>query len=307
MNLLHLKYAVEVEKTASITKAAENLYMGQPSLSRAIRELEDSLGIQIFKRTPKGIFPTPKGEEFLGYAKKILSQVDAVEKLYLGKKAQKQKFAISVPRASYISCAFTSFIKKLDRAECEDVFYRETNSMRTINNIINSDYNLGILRYRASYERYFNEFLASKGLETELIYEFESVLIMSRNSPLAKKKHITLDDLKPLTEIAHSDPYVPSLPMSTVQKEEIGDEVANRIFIFERGSQMDLLSSMPNTFMWTSPVPKRLLELHGLVEKRCSGAERKYKDVLIRHSEYMFTDIDKMFLDELEQAKKDIG
>ncbi len=306
MNLLHLKYAVEVEKTASITKAAENLYMGQPSLSRAIRELEDSLGIQIFKRTPKGIFPTSKGEEFLGYAKKILSQVEAVENLYLGKKAQKPKFAISVPRASYISCAFTSFIKKLDRAECEDVFYRETNSMRTINNIINSDYNLGILRYRASYEPYFKEFLASKSLESELIYEFESVVIMSKNNPLAKKAHISAEDLKPLTEIAHSDPYVPSLPMSTVQKEEIGDEVANHIFVFERGSQMDLLSSMPSTFMWTSPVPKRLLELHGLVQKKCEGAERKYKDVLIRHSEYMFTDIDKMFLDELEKAKKDI-
>ena len=65
MNIAHLKYAVEVEKTASITKAAENLFMGQPNLSRGIKELEETLGVKIFKRTSKGIVPTPQGEEFL--------------------------------------------------------------------------------------------------------------------------------------------------------------------------------------------------------------------------------------------------
>ena len=66
MNIAHLKYAVEVEKTASITKAGENLFMGQPNLSRGIKELEETLGVKIFKRTSKGIVPTPQGEEFLG-------------------------------------------------------------------------------------------------------------------------------------------------------------------------------------------------------------------------------------------------
>lgn len=306
MNLLHLKYAVEVEKTSSITKAADNLYMGQPNLSRAIRELEDSLGIQIFKRTPKGIYPTPQGEEFLGYAKKILAQVDVVENLYRGGKAEKQKFAISVPRASYISCAFTEFMKKLDRSKCADVFYKETNSMRAINNIINADYNLGILRYRSSYERYFKELLESKGLESELVCEFDYVLLMSERSPLAKKEKIVLEDLKDCIEIAHADPYVPSLPMNTVQREELDDGVNNHVFVFERGSQMDLLGALPNSFMWASPVPERLLKLYGLTERRCEGTERKYKDVLIRHADYMFTDIDKLFIDELGKAKRHV-
>lgn len=53
MNLQHLKYVVEVEKTGSITQAAQNLYMGQPNLSKAIRELEKNLGIVLFKRTSK--------------------------------------------------------------------------------------------------------------------------------------------------------------------------------------------------------------------------------------------------------------
>ena len=96
MNLLHLKYAVEIAETSSMTKAAENLYTSQPNLSRAIRELESTLGITIFNRTPKGIYPTPEGDEFLGYARKILSQVDAVEEMYRGEKKKVQSFSISV-------------------------------------------------------------------------------------------------------------------------------------------------------------------------------------------------------------------
>ena len=82
MNILHLKYAVEVAKAGSLSKAAEALYMNQPNLSRAIKELEASLGITIFGRSAKGVYVTPEGEEFLGYARKILSQIDEVEDLY---------------------------------------------------------------------------------------------------------------------------------------------------------------------------------------------------------------------------------
>ena len=91
----------EVAKTQSISKAAENLYMGQPNLSRAIKELEDSLGITIFSRTSKGISVTPDGEEFLQYAKRILTQVDEVEELYRNGKTHKQKLSVSVPRSAW--------------------------------------------------------------------------------------------------------------------------------------------------------------------------------------------------------------
>jgi len=140
MNIVHLKYAVEVEKTRSITQAAENLFIAQPNLSRAIKELEDSLGMTIFKRTSKGISITPRGEEFLFHAKKILSQIEEVESMYKVGSNDNGKFSISVPRASYIGAAFTEFTKKLDDGKCLEVFYHETNSMRAINNILQADY-----------------------------------------------------------------------------------------------------------------------------------------------------------------------
>ena len=107
MNILHMKYALEVAKCGSINKAAETLLMNQPNLSRAVRELETSLGVEIFSRSAKGMVPTPEGEIFLSYANKILKQVDEVEGIFRKKTVLKKRFSISVPRASYISAAFS--------------------------------------------------------------------------------------------------------------------------------------------------------------------------------------------------------
>ncbi len=109
MNILHLKYAVEVEKTRSISKAAENLYMGQPNLSRAIKELEESIGITVFKRTTKGISITPDGEEFLRRARRIVSQVEEMEDIYRNGRIHRQEFSVCTPRGSYFSDAVAGF------------------------------------------------------------------------------------------------------------------------------------------------------------------------------------------------------
>ncbi|MBQ4323839.1 MAG: LysR family transcriptional regulator, partial [Clostridia bacterium] len=141
MNLLHLKYAVEVARTRSITMAAENLYMGQPRLSRAIKELEDSLGIIIFKRTSKGIVPTPEGEIFLTHAGRILDEVREVETLYNPSGKDKQRMNISIPRAGYLAHALKQLVGELDLTKEIEINYRETNSLKAINNILQNNYN----------------------------------------------------------------------------------------------------------------------------------------------------------------------
>ena len=82
MNLLHMKYAVEIAETNSINKAADKLYVGQSALSRAIKELEASIGVTLFERSAKGMFLTSDGEIFIRYAKNILKQVDEVEEMF---------------------------------------------------------------------------------------------------------------------------------------------------------------------------------------------------------------------------------
>ena len=249
MNILHMKYAVEVAKVGSLNKAAETLLIAQPNISRSIKELEADLGITIFERSSKGMFLTPEGESFIGYAKNILKQIEQVEDIYKNGAVKKQKFSISVPRACYISEAFAQFSKSLSFDPAE-IFYKETNSQRTINNILNHDYKLGIIRYAENYDKYFKTMLEEKGLSYEMVTEFSYSLIMSADSPLAELDEITFDDLTDYIEIAHADPYVPSLPLSKVVKEELPDNIERRIFIFERASQFDLLSN--NLFLSVS-------------------------------------------------------
>ena len=303
MNLLHMKYALEVAKSGSINKAAEVLMVAAPNVSRSIKELETDFGITIFERTQNGTKLTPEGEEFINYAKGVLRQIDEIERFYKTGAPKKQKFSISVPRACYISEAFALFSKSLSK-EAAEVFYKETNSQRTIHNMTEHDYKLGIIRYAENYDKYFKSMLEEKGFQYELITEFTYSLIMSADNPLAKKEVITFDDLTDYIEIAHADPYVPSMPLSKVVKEELPDNIDRRIFIFERASQFDLLSLNPETFMWVSPAPQSLLERYNLVLKKCADNKKVYKDVLIYKNGYKLSKLDRQFITKLCESKR---
>ena len=303
MNLLHMKYALEVAKSGSINKAAEVLMVAAPNVSRSIKELETDFGITIFERTQNGTKLTPEGEEFINYAKGVLRQIDEIERIYKTGASKKQKFSISVPRACYISEAFANFSKSLSK-EAAEVFYKETNSQRTIHNMTEHDYKLGIIRYAENYDKYFKSMLEEKGFQYELVTEFTYSLIMSADNPLAKKEVITFDDLTNYIEIAHVDPYVPSMPLSKVVKEELPDNIDRRIFIFERASQFDLLSLNPETFMWVSPAPQSLLERYNLVLKKCADNKKVYKDVLIYKNGYKLSKLDRQFITELCESKR---
>jgi len=246
---------------------------------------------------------THDGEIFINYAKGILAQIDEVEKLYKENFPGKQRFSISVPRASYISEAFTEFSRSLTGDPAE-IFYNETNSQRAIDNILNNDYKLGIIRYAANHDTSFKAMLDEKGLNYELVTQFNYVLAVSRANPLAKKGTVSIADLTGLIEIAHADPYVPSLPLAKVLKDEQTSDTARKIFVFERASQFNLLSENPETFMWVSPLPKKLLERYDLVQLHCSDNKKIYKDMLIYRNGYSLSALDKLFITILTKTRR---
>jgi len=303
MNILHMKYALEVAKAGSLSKAADSLLIAAPNVSRSIRELESDLGITIFERTSKGMELTPQGEEFISYAKGILNQIDQVERIYKAGAPKKQKFSISVPRASYIADAFAEFSTMLS-TDAAEIFYKETNSQQTIDNLLHHDYNLGIIRYAENYDKYFKAMLEEKGFNYEMVSEFTYCLIMSTQSRLAQKQAPTFADLADQIEIAHADPYVPSLSLSRVVKEELPDNIERRIFVFERASQFELLSRNPETFMWVSPVPDTLLKRYDLTQRRCAENQKVYKDLLIYKKGYRLSELDRQFITILCQSKR---
>ena len=307
MNTLHLKYAIEVERTRSITQAAENFFMGQPNLSKAIKELEDTLGFVIFERTSKGVVPTVKGSEFLVYAHNVLIEIEKMEELSKPANADVQTFKISMPRGSYIASAFTRFVAELDPGKGIDVNVQETNSVQVINNIDERQFNLGIIRYQIVYENYFLDYLKSKGLCYTPIWEFEYLVLMSEENELAAVPELIFDDLKLFTEIVDGDTIVPYLSNKGYQKQAKASENARKIYLYERCNQFELLSNIPTTFMWVSPIPAEIQERYGLVQRKCNDLTQKYKDVLIYPEGYKFTDLENKFIDKLFHIKDEVS
>ena len=300
-----MRYVYEVAKTKSMNKAAENLKVAQPNISRQIKVLEEELGIKIFERSTHGIRLTVQGEEFVGYAKGVVDRFDAIENIYHGTAHKEQKFSLCLPRATYLSEAFTDFTVNIgSSADPVDIYYNETNSSETIKNVASSAYDLGIVRTAANHEKYFHEMFGELKLSYEMISEFKFILVMSKKSPLAKLDEIHYSDLATLVELAHADPYVPTLPYGEIRRDVFHDIATRIIYVFERGSQFDLLARNTETFMWVSPIPDNTLTRFDLVQRPCADNNDFMRDILIYRKNYAFTDYDKLFINEIKKYRE---
>ncbi len=307
MNLTFLKYAVEVEKTGSISLAARNLYLGQPNVSKAIKELETALGITIFKRTPRGVLPTPKGEEFLHYAKAILAQIDELETMFQDEKTDRISFHVAVPRAAYVSEAFAGFAGSLDASRSMDMTMKETDSVDAINRVAQQEYSMAIIRYDTEYENHFLTLLGDKGLVSKPIWEMSCLVLMSEDHPLAQEESMDSRQLNDGVELIYGDKTIPFLSTVDARRTAAAEAGKRHIRIFEHGSQFDLLQRVKGAYMWTSPVPQAVLDRQHCVQRRCTGEVPMIKDVLIHQRDYRLKEIDKLFISHLNRVKDELA
>ena len=278
--------------------------MAQPNLSKALKELEKDLGFAIFKRTTTGVRVTEEGTQFLYHAKRIMEQLDAMERIGPKSNSDKLRYKISIPRGSYIVDGFTSFVSELNLEKGMEITINETNPLGTIINVADKGYNIGIIRYQSKDEEYFLNFLKSNHLTHETLWEFEYVLVMSENHPLAKNEVITIDELKKYTKIAHGDLDLPHDKYSGNAKKNANK---NTIYVYERGSQFDLLSNVPGTYMWVSPIPEKVLKKNHLIQRSCKAEDNLYKDVLIMREDYHINEYDRLFQKKIYESKVDVS
>ncbi len=296
MNLLHLKYVIEVAKAGSISKAASNLYMNQPHLSKTIKDLEENMQIIIFERTSKGVIPTKKGAEFIERAKSIIMQVDEMEAMYHGYDDKSVHLDICVPRASYVANAFTNYLSMINfRDKNISVNYRETNSFDTIKEVYEGDANIGIIRFFENEENYFINLLETKELEYEKIYKFTFKLLVSNENPLVYKDKISLNDLVEQIEITHGDISLPALPLVSTNR---NDET-------RQGIQFELLNCLPHTYMWVSPIPQNILDRYNLKTITCYDNKMICYDLLIKRKGYRVSKEDQGFIKEVKRCLKE--
>jgi DNA-binding transcriptional LysR family regulator len=307
MNTVYFTYVLEIERTGSITKAAESLHIAQPNLSKYVKELEDSIGFPLFARSTKGVIPTKKGAQFLVYARKILDQMERISDLSDTNNKVRQRLSISIPRSSYIAEGFTNFVSELDHDKSIDINLQETNSMQTINSLEDNVFALGIIRYQTIHEKYFLDYLKDKNMDYDKIWEFEFVVSMSKNHELAKAPAITVQDLAPYTEIIDGDIMVPYIDTLDIYRSSPDMESQKRIYLYERYNEFDLLSTIPKIIMWTSPLPDNLLDRYGLILRKCKIENNSYKDILIYHRGYTLSELEKKFIDKIFEAKNKVS
>ena len=301
-SIQQLRYAVEVERTGSISKAAENLYMNQPNLSKAIRDLEADLGVMIFARTAKGVVPTQKGRDFLRCAHSVLSQIEEMESLCRPAEDARVRFSVCVPRASYISCAFASFVRSLGETSAYELDYREDSTAHAIRSVVDGVDDIAVVRFDAEAEPYFSSALRDNALVSEPVFTFSGRALMSRTHPLAGLDCVDEAALLAYVELVHGDRAAPAMPVSEARARAEARADGRTIYLYERGSQLELLTRVPGAYMWVSPMPAEALARFDLVQKPCAGGGRRQKDVLIFRKGWRFTETERLFIEALHAS-----
>ncbi|MFC3747777.1 MULTISPECIES: LysR family transcriptional regulator [Paenibacillus] len=195
MTLQQLKYVIEVASRGSMNEAAKRLFISQPSLSNAIRELEKELGITIFERTNKGISLSLEGAEFLGYARQVVEQAELLENRYLDAKPSPQHFSVSTQHYAFAVNAFVNLVREYGHDEYE-LALRETKTHEIIEDVKSLRSEIGILYLNEFNAKVINKLLQSANLEFHSLFLAKPHIFISINNPLAKQSIVTVDQLQ---------------------------------------------------------------------------------------------------------------
>lgn len=194
MTFQQLRYAIGIAENGSFNKAAEKLYVSQPSLTNAIHDLEGELGIQIFNRTGRGVTLTQDGQEFLSNAKQLYLNYESVVERYKKGGASKKKFGISTQHYSFALKSFVEMVKRFNTEEYEFAI-RETRTKEVIEDVATLKSQIGIL-YLSDFNRaIIQKMLNAKDLEFHPLIDCKPFVYMWKGHPLAKKKSISFEEL----------------------------------------------------------------------------------------------------------------
>lgn len=195
MTLQQLRYAITIAESPSMNEAAKRLFIAQPSLSGAVQDLEEEIGITIFNRSNRGIVPTPEGEEFLGYARQIMEQYQLLDDRFISKKSVKKKFSVSTQHYTFAVNAFVQMVKQFGMEEYEFAIH-ETKTHDIIEDVKNGKSEIGILYLNDFNEKAITKILKENGLEFHELFWCKTYVYLWNGNPLAKKELLTMEDLE---------------------------------------------------------------------------------------------------------------
>lgn len=195
MTLTQLRYVVAVAGERSMNEAAKKLFISQPSLSAAVRELESEIGIEIFRRTGRGITLTPEGEEFIGYARQVTEQCQLIETKYVQKENVRRKFGVSMQHYTFAVNAFVEMVKQFGMEKYEFAV-RETKTYEVIEDVKNFKSEIGVLYLNEFNSKVLNKLFADYDLEFQEILRCSIYVYLWKGHPLAGRQEITMEELE---------------------------------------------------------------------------------------------------------------
>lgn len=195
MTLTQLQYAITVAGSASMNEAAKRLFISQPSLSAAVRELEQEIGIELFRRSNRGISLTPEGEEFMGYARQVVEQYQLIETRYIAREQMKKKFSVSLQHYSFAVKAFVELVKQFGMDEYEFAIY-ETRTCDVIEDVRSFRSEIGILYVNEFNRKVLTKLFHESGLEFHELLTCGIYAYMWKGHPLAGRAEVSLEELE---------------------------------------------------------------------------------------------------------------
>jgi DNA-binding transcriptional LysR family regulator len=195
MTLAQLRYAITVAGASSMNEAAGKLFISQPSLSASIKELEAEVGVELFKRTNRGISVTPEGEEFIGYARQVVEQYNLIESKYILKENTKKKFGVSMQHYTFAVKAFVEMVKQFGMDEYEFEIH-ETKTYDVIEDVKNCKSEIGVLYINDFNKKVLTKLFHQSGVEFHELLKCHIYVYLWKGHPLASKKKITLEELE---------------------------------------------------------------------------------------------------------------
>ena len=195
MTIQQLNYVITISEKGSLNKAAESLFVSQPSLTSAVRELEKELGITLFNRGGKGVTLTNDGAEFIQYARQVVSQYDRLLDKYGKSGNLRKKFGISTQHYSFAVKSFVEMVKHFDTDEY-DFAIRETRTREVIDDVTTGRSEVGILYLSDFNRKAIGKLLKTSQLEFHPLIKCEPYVYLWKGHPLAGRKSIQLRELR---------------------------------------------------------------------------------------------------------------
>ena len=194
MTLSQLNYVITVASSSSMNEAARKLFISQPSISATIRELEEEIGINIFIRSNRGISLTPEGEEFVGYARQVVTQYEMIEHKYINGEKIKKRFSVSAQHYAFAVDAFAKMVEQFGMDGYDFAMY-ETKTFDVIEDVKKFKSEVGILYLNDFNRKVITKILNESNLEFHPLLDCGIYAYMWKKHPLAKKKRVTFDEL----------------------------------------------------------------------------------------------------------------